>query len=124
MCLPGVSGTATAYGIERFLTIPLAAVKMATGWIPSTSAEIAQMVEQRTENPRVASSILALGTSCPETLFAAGAGKDRSRFWERLLVVSAVKTCPARAPGCSPVTTGSAVSPLQPRPPASYFERR
>ncbi len=36
---------------------------VANFWKVSFSAEVAQLVEQRTENPRVLSSILSLGTN-------------------------------------------------------------
>ncbi len=37
-------------------------MKLSINYIILTYAEVAQLVEQRTENPRVASPILALGT--------------------------------------------------------------
>gem|GEM_PF-3360163 len=58
-------------------------------WQLSFRAEVAQVVEQRTENPRVSSSTLLLGTKdrrgAPESLLLAGRLSGSSSAVERLL---------------------------------------
>src|ERR1700753_1060908 len=43
--------------------------------VPSAGAQVAQLVEQRIENPRVGSSILSLGTISPFAVIRVGSGE-------------------------------------------------